>query len=248
MSLLVIDIGNTRLKWGWFDSNGLLIGDPVVHKGADVEPYLEEKWTFAVAPRKVVISCVANDDVLIRVINWLQEHWQINAERFVSPEQHGGLRNAYEDPERLGSDRWLAMFEAYQMLKTTVCVVDCGSAITIDAIDSQGQHLGGLILPGFNAMRSSLGQNTNLLVDSVDASANFQLANSTQKAIAMGTSYAISSLVMKTISWLEQETSDAVQCIITGGDAEKLSAILEYKHIVDKDLVIKGLVRTAGEI
>src|SRR5699024_1677202 len=68
----------------------------------------------------------------------------------------GGVKTKYRYPERLGADRWAAAVGAYAASKKAVCVVDCGSAITFDAVDSAGRHLGGLIVPGWNLMRSAL--------------------------------------------------------------------------------------------
>jgi type III pantothenate kinase len=247
MSLLVIDLGNTRLKWGRMDSDGLLVGEPVVHMDTNIEQLLDKVWTFAVIPQRVVIASVASDTLRLQVENWLIAKWGVKAEKITSSAQLGELKNAYLIPEQLGCDRWVAMLEAFYTVKTAVCVVDCGSAVTIDAVDKQGKHLGGMILPGFSAMTSALTANTGLsFLDNVLPD-SFQLARSTHDAIALGTSQAIISLVLRTLKWLEQVTGESVKCFITGGDGEKLSALLECEHIVDNDLVIKGLVRIAGE-
>jgi len=247
MSLLVIDLGNTRLKWGRIDSDGLLVGEPIVHKDTNIGQLLDKVWTFTVIPQRVVMASVASDTLRKQIENWLIEKWGIKAEMIASSAQLGMLKNGYQIPEQLGCDRWVAMLEAFYTIKTVVCIVDCGSAITIDAVDKQGQHLGGMIVPGFSAMTSALTTNTSLSFLGNALPDSFQLARSTQDAIAMGTSQAITSLVLRTIEWLEQVTGESVTCFITGGDGEKLSALLECEHIADKDLVIKGLVRIAGE-
>jgi len=246
MNLLVVDIGNTRLKWGWLDTNGLLVGDPVVYRQADLEDVLDALWVFSGAPEKVIIANVARDIIRDQISGWLWSKWKIKPELLVSPTRWGFLRHAYAVPEHLGCDRWAAMIEAFHSVKSAVCVVDCGSAITIDMVDAHGQHLGGFILPGFSAMQLALQENTSLHPGELTVSLPFQPAHSTQAAITGGIAFAVESLVTKTLNWLEQATGQTAQCYITGGDANMLSRLLQHEHISDPDLVIKGLVRIAG--
>lgn len=247
MSLLVIDIGNTRLKWGWQDSTGLLCGEPIVHRHTDISDLLQRTWTFPVAPERILMSSVASSALAKQVTQWINTSWNITPHVVGSSAQLGALRNAYAQPEQLGSDRWIAMLEAWYTVKSTVCVVDCGTAVTIDVVDATGQHLGGMIMPGFNAMVSALASTTSLVLDELQFPERFELATSTQDAIVTGASQSISSLVTRTIDWLEQSSGESVVCFVTGGDGARLSTLLERSHIVDSDLVIKGLVRIASE-
>jgi type III pantothenate kinase len=246
MSLLVIDLGNTRLKWGWQDTTGLLVGDPVVHRDTDLDELLQRTWTFPIAPQRVLMTAVASTTLADQLTRWLQKKWNITPELVGSTAQLGVLKNAYVHPEQLGSDRWVAMLEAWYTVQSTVCVIDCGTAVTIDAVDKSGQHLGGIIMPGFNTMLSALMSTTSLVLDKPRIPDTFGLATSTQAAIATGTSQSIISLVDKTLGWLEQKTGETAECFITGGDSERLSSLIEHSHTVDSDLVIKGLVRIAS--
>jgi type III pantothenate kinase len=246
MSLLVIDLGNTRLKWGWQDTAGLLVGEPVVHRDTDLGELLKGTWTFPVAPARVLMTNVANAALADQLTQWLKKQWNISPELIGSSAQLGEVKNSYSNPEQLGSDRWVAMLEAWYMAQSTVCVIDCGTAVTIDVVDQSGQHLGGVIMPGFEAMLTALTSTTSLVLDKPQVPATFELAKNTQAAIATGTSQSIISLVNKTLEWLKQETGESAECFLTGGDSARLSSLLEHSHIVDNDLVIKGLVRIAN--
>jgi type III pantothenate kinase len=245
MSLLVIDLGNTRLKWGWQDTAGLLVGEPAVHRDTDLGELLKGIWTFPVAPERVLMTSVANATLADALTQWLKNQWSIIPELVASTAQLGAVKNSYSNPEQLGSDRWVAMLEAWYMAQSTVCVIDCGTAVTIDVVDKSGQHLGGVIMPGLDAMMTALTSTTSLLLDKPQVPAKFELATNTQAAIATGTSQSIISLVNKTLEWLEQKTGQTAECFLTGGDSVRLSSLLEHSHVVDNDLVIKGLVRIA---
>ena len=247
MSLLVIDLGNTRLKWGWHDSNGLHVGEPLVHKNADLDAWLTKNWSFPAAPERVLMTSVAGETLAGQLITFIQRQWHVIPERIYSTAQLGTLKNAYTKPEQLGSDRWVAMFEAYNSVKKNVCVIDCGTAVTIDAIDKSGQHLGGMIMPGFDAMLATLTASTQLSTANIEIPTEFAMATDTQAAIVTGVSQSIGNLAARTLDWLQQRTGEPAACFVTGGDGARLSALLEHEHIVEADLVLKGLARIASE-
>lgn len=146
-----------------------------------------------------------------------------------------GVSNAYEQPERLGVDRWLSLLAAHRYYPGKRCIVDCGTAITVDILD-QGRHLGGLIAPGLATMRKSLHSETAAL-DAVDCSSDLHFARHTAAAITGGTLMAAIGLIRSAM----QRLAGDYRLLLTGGDAELLAAKLELPLIVDRDLVLKGL-------
>jgi len=245
MNLLVVDIGNTRLKWAIQTKDELQPARPVTYDKNNVRATLDQYWASIEPPARMLISCVAGDDVCHSVENWVKLHWRIEPSFLVSPDRANGVTNAYAQPEQLGSDRWAAIVEAYNRVNAAVCVIGCGTAVTLDVIDDAGKHLGGLIMPGFVAMKSVLVDKTSLSPDTPIAFAPFHLGTTTQEGIQLGTIYSVPSLVSSTLSWLKATAGLSPACILTGGDADLLSAMLDYRHSVDEGLVLKGLARIA---
>jgi type III pantothenate kinase len=148
-----------------------------------------------------------------------------------------GVVNAYQQPERLGVDRWLSLVAVWQQYQVSACIVDCGTAITVDLLDAHGRHQGGLISPGLMLMKESLGQGTAALSVS-DASHVFGLADSTEAAIYSGTLMAAIGLIEHVLA----KHPSGIRLILTGGDAELIAGQLDAVSTVDPDLVLRGLL------
>lgn len=247
MTRLFVDVGNTRLKWAVYEQDVLHVAPPVEHRQQDIVAILDEVWSALAEPRQVLVSCVAGEQIRDAISSWTQQHWGVQAEFITSPAQGCNVKNGYQQPEQLGCDRWLAMVAAWWIARSAVLVIDCGSAITLDVVDEQGQHLGGLIVPGFNAMQSALTLHTDLSILPFQQGQTFRLGDNTQMGLELGIIHSIVSLINRTLNWLGQDRGIKPVCFITGGDAGLLSAMLKYEHIVDQDLVLKGLARVAGE-
>jgi type III pantothenate kinase len=146
-----------------------------------------------------------------------------------------GVRNAYRQPEKLGVDRWLALVAARQDLQP-VCVVDCGTAITLDLLDGEGQHLGGLICPGLTLMKQALSDGTQALAFDGREFA-LKPADFTEAAIDSGTLFAAIGLVEAVLA----RQPEGFKIILTGGDALRIAGGLKLRHQVDDALVLRGL-------
>jgi type III pantothenate kinase len=125
----------------------------------------------------------------------------------------------------------------WQQYQAPACIVDCGTAITVDLLDAHGRHQGGLISPGLTLMKQSLGQGTEALPVS-QASHGFGLADSTEAAIYSGTLMAAIGLVEHVLA----QHPSGVRLILTGGDAELIAGQLDAAADVDPDLVLRGLL------
>jgi type III pantothenate kinase len=146
------------------------------------------------------------------------------------------VRNGYNDAEKLGVDRWLALIAVRQRYKGNTCIVDCGTAITIDLIDAAGCHLGGLIAPGLRLMKTALATGTEaLMFDQIKHPIG--IANSTHAAIYTGTLWSVIGLIEHIINNQPEFTS----LILTGGDAELIAEQLKCQAIVEADLILRGL-------
>ena len=127
-------------------------------------------------------------------------------------------------------------------------VIDCGTAITIDAIAEDGTHLGGLIVPGMDLMTRSLTGNTpGVLIQDKHEQEVSLLGSSTEAAVSGGVLYTAVSLLDRVSLDLQAEMGDAVAILLTGGDAKRILPLLSCRPDYNPDLVLKGLAVFAEE-
>ncbi|HED33102.1 MAG TPA: type III pantothenate kinase [Gammaproteobacteria bacterium] len=253
--MLTIDIGNSRIKWCRFRD-----GDIVEHR---VQAYSVESFETdlrrVVSPQdascRLMMSHVAGEALKKRLIRVLDENRYSNVSFAQTQAQQCGVRNSYEKTENMGVDRWLAMIAGFHSpLKQTsdaVCVVDCGTAITLDVVDSKGVHQGGLIMPGLQTMCASLVSGTSR----IQADKQFEsgelsepaLAASTEQAVKQGCRQLMLEGVSGIIARQKQAANGAMLCLVTGGDGEWVSEALVHKNAYEPFLVHYGLQRIADE-
>jgi len=124
--ILVIDVGNTRLKWAWLTSTGLSDQQAVVHR--DAKPGI---WTSALfesgqLPSRVLVSNVAGPAMAKALARLTKKVFRVNIEFVTAAPEFLGLTNGYLDPTLLGADRWLALIGAWTKARSALCVVDAG--------------------------------------------------------------------------------------------------------------------------
>src|SRR6201989_1198177 len=139
--ILVIDVGNTRLKWAWLTSTGLSDQQAVVHR--DAKPGL---WTTALfeggqRPTRVLVSNVAGPKMAKILERMTKKIFKVEPEFITAVPEFQGLKNGYLDPTLLGADRWLALIGAWTKARAPLVVVDAGTAVKVDSIDADGVHL-----------------------------------------------------------------------------------------------------------
>lgn len=235
--ILLVDIGNTRIKWAWLQAGGICRADAIVHGQKRIDILLMKALQELPKPTGICLASVGSKALRLQFIEATKYLWpNIILQEIHTVKNAHGISNLYSEPEKLGVDRWLAMLAAYHHYSAAVCVVDCGTAITLDAVDQHGTHLGGLIMPGFGLMKQVLSQGTaDLNISSEEY--NQGLANNTEAAIFNGNLYAIKGFIESGLAQFRQ----TVQLILTGGDANFIMKKLKLEAIVDKDLVFKGL-------
>lgn len=234
---LLVDIGNTRLKWGIAKGSHIITGQPLISHQVNSRKLIEI-WEKIAPPQHLAISCVSTSHLLELVRSVAVELWP-DVEIIIakSQAQAFGVYNAYEQSRKLGVDRWLSLVAARRHYPGPACIGDCGTTITLDLIDAQGKHQGGLISPGLTLMRKSLAQGTEALQwNEMDYA--FGLANFTEAAIYSGTLAAACGLIEHVLT----KQPENVQLILTGGDADRIAEQLAYKSIIDADLVLRGLL------
>ena len=153
-----------------------------------------------------------------------------------SKKRYKSLINSYESPDQLGSDRWLAMIASYEINPNQAfAVVDIGTAVTIDAVNNAGIHLGGLIFPGLDKIRKSF--------DIFPVSLNkniFSVGQSTEDAWTIGTLNLALNTINQKVKELRVELPDA-SIFLTGGGYKDIKDFLEFDHSYHEYLVLDGL-------
>lgn len=246
-SILLLDIGNTRLKWAWQQGSTCIPGGELVH-GGQLESEQLKQICDKHLPVKVVAVCVAGDIIKQTVHSQFQRQYGIRVEFINTPSAGQGIRNGYVQPTQLGSDRWVAMVAAHQIWSGYLCVIDAGSALTLDILQPDGQHRGGYILPGLKMMQTCLLNKTAIPMPekAVIMASTTVPGNDTGSCLANGTLQAACGLIERTVIQLEQENREPVKCILTGGDSRYLAATLTVSHVIEPDLVLKGLAYIVG--
>ena len=246
---LLLDIGNTRIKWATENEGNLTPGEPLPHDGKLFKDIARPTWKELEAPSRVIVSNVRGEDYAKSVHTWVRRRWKITPEFVRAESECCGVTNAYTAPARLGADRWVSMFAAVAEYTLPAIVVDCGTAITVDAIDANGKHYGGLIAPGLELMTSSLMQNAPdvELGDDETPQASL-LGHSTEAAVSGGVLYAAISMIERVVTDLRTELGGTATAIITGGDAQRILPLLSGQVQHDPDLILKGLAVYAREV
>jgi len=250
---LWLDAGNTRLKWQLYDGNVLLVEGNYTH-AADFEAaaiYLYESLSAQVdvldQVKFIALASVLNEEAKKRFLTRLKKLFGIDVQVARVTATLGGVECAYVDVNKLGIDRWLAVVAAFQLYQSPVCVVDCGSALTIDMVNSAGKHLGGFILPGLNmSIKALLGQTQSVRFQSDSSLPTLDWGVNTAQAVKNGA--LLLSVGAVNQAWLrllkseaELEHNNLARLVLTGGDAALLADFLEIKFELIDDLVLKGL-------
>ena len=247
--LLLVDAGNTRIKWalaagdasaGQWRSSGSVVKDQMENL---VEPW--SKLTFS----RVLLSNVAGEvvrgsleKVLQSVAPGIVLEWQVSLPALA------GIRNAYRQPQQLGTDRFISAIGARAMFPGTgLLVATCGTATTIDAISADGVFQGGLILPGLNLMAASLARNTaNLPQVQLQDERHRLFADNTEEAIISGCMAAQTGAIEHAWhNFLSDHEGGPVQCLISGGAGAIVAAHLAIPHRHVDNLVLPGLQSVA---
>jgi type III pantothenate kinase len=246
--ILLVDIGNTRIKWAFIEDGKFSTGDARDYTEMTLAAILEEYWKDFPVLNHMVVACVSSKKVASILRAWAKKN-NDTACYFLAPQkQFESLVNGYQQFRQLGIDRWMTLVAAYREYARPFVIFDCGTAMTVDAVDATGQHIGGLIVPGLELMRKSLAQNTEgCQVDSPqEHKPDSLLANNTHQAVTGGCLYAVATFIERLADELKEALGKNLICILTGGDATTLLPLLHTSMKHEPHLVLKGLaVRVA---
>lgn len=231
--ILDLDVGNSRIKWllrtrqgGVFDRGWL----SDVRQLAQLESLPKEVSRVRVSS---VVGAYNNELGEI-----CRQRWQVDTEFACVVDGAVGLSCGYREPTALGIDRWLAMVAGWSRHHSSFMVVDAGTALTIDLVDSRARHRGGYIIPGYEMMKTSLGQRTWGVAVEDPSLAGTAPGNNTSSAVLNGCLWAQMGAITGVCG-----NTDAAIILLTGGDAPLLAAHLRIGIPMEvvPDLVFDGL-------
>ena len=248
MRILAVDAGNSRIKWGLREDQEWLLLGATNHAGIDS---LAEKWKTLPAPHKIIVSNVAGEKSHAH-LQKLFSIWPAHCEWVSAKSIECGVSNGYDDPAQLGSDRWAALIAAWDLRHAACLVVNAGTAMTVDGLNDKGEFLGGVIVPGFSAMRQALAQSTaasslrQVTQDKINVTrAEDFKAFPTNSADAAhnGCLLALTGAVERMWELLQHHSAENPYCILSGGDAFALQPLLSMPVQVVEHLVLDGLIK-----
>ena len=245
MSALLMDVGNSRIKWGVLD------GGEIRRTGHVARQRIAEQGLLALTtriPRRVddvLVSNVAGTTFATRLSGVVGAHCECEV-RFAQSARSGwGVTSAYRQPRRMGVDRWVALIGAWSELRSACLVVDAGTAITIDALDDAGHHLGGQIVGGMTMMMQALAASTDGIPEvgpitgrgSADAAI---FGRTTAAAVREGARNAVAGAVDRAFRVLRAGGGEP-SVVLTGGDASRILDALCEPPLHRPHIVLQGL-------
>jgi type III pantothenate kinase len=245
--ILAIDAGNSRVKWGWLESeeNGTMrwanIATVSLVEFAATSDHINPFSTTHADPERIIIANVAGDGAHQLLVNWTSI-FDVEPLWLRASVERCGVRNAYERPEALGPDRWAALIAARALHNGACLVVNAGTATTVDMLSADGVFLGGAILPGVELMRFVLHDHTGRLP--IQEGVHREAPRNTVDAIETGCRHAQAGAVERMYR-VFRELSGAPLCLVSGGAGRVLVDQLSMPRRYVENLVLDGLARIA---
>jgi type III pantothenate kinase len=250
VSFLAVDVGNTRLKWAFYDAPAP--GAALRAHGAEflenIDKLADGAWLGLSAPQYMLGCAVAADPVKRRVEEQMEELWSAPAHWVIANVAEAGLVNGYDHPTRLGSDRWVAMIGAWHRMLARgaprpLVVIMVGTAVTVEAVDTNGRFLGGLILPGHGIMLRALESGTAGL--HVPTGEVREFPTNTSDALTSGGTFAISGAIERMVQHVRRHCGAEPVCYMTGGAGWKMAPHMSVPFELVESLIFDGLLEIA---
>lgn len=246
---LLIDIGNTRIKWAVLESRTIGAQSAASYAVWDRAALNAQMLSSLAKPKRVLIANVGGEAIARLVSEGIHAKWAVTSE-FVAPlAQAAGVRCGYVNPAKLGVDRWLGVIAAFHQRRGAACVVNVGTAMTIDGVDATGQHLGGVIVPGPDLAVASLLRNTS------DVAAHAQsgeiqdalFADNTLGAVHQGATHMLAAIVERSVATMRARFGETPALIFSGGASHRVAQLVNLNFETIPDLVLQGLAVLASD-
>lgn len=241
MTTLLVDAGNSRLKYAELDAAGNICAQAALaYAGRPVlDAFVSLLDAFPQLQRITLVHVLARpfDEAVQAVCH--QRGIPLHS---VRPQKSAyGIVSGYQMPAALGADRFVGLVAARQVAEGRAClVIDCGTAVTVDALDAHGLHLGGLILPGLQlSAEALLARTQNRMSCSFDEPVVF--APNTGQAVGGGCLFGLAGAIEGICARMQEAMSEVPLRLLAGGDAERLHGYLPGSYHLEPDLLMRGL-------
>ncbi len=239
--ILLIDLGNSRGKWATWSGDLYSQQGAVDRHAAEWEGQLRRHFQALATPDQNLLASVADTEVGATTRNIIGSLWGREPVQLLTRARQCGVHNAYSEPGQMGVDRWLAMLAAWNRFQCAVCVVDIGTAMTVDMVTAEGRHLGGLITPGSALSESVLHANT-AGIRQADPEASLGLGQSTGACVANGSLISMLGMLRIALELMECECGAGGKLVVTGGDASRMLPFLPPSSVHIPNLVFDGML------
>ncbi len=254
---LLVDAGNSRIKWSMIAEDGATLGSGAFEHAAQA---LAPDWQGLPQPLDAWISNVAGDAAGQRIDAIIDARWPGLPRTTVRAQaRQCGVTNCYAEPSALGSDRWCGLIGAHTAFPgENLLIATFGTATTLEALRADGTFTGGLIAPGWSLMMHSLGTHTAQLPTLDAAAARRELdngfdrsrsvfANDTRGAVSAGCLLAQAGLIERAWEDLHADWRSDVRLVLGGGAASEIAGALSVPHTRHDSLVLAGLALIARD-
>jgi len=244
VSILLVDVGNTRVKWALMRNGKLTQQRAASHQGWQADDFAKRILGRARGIERVIVASVGGRRLDRYLAAAVRRILGVAPEFVVSTRQLGGVVTAYTEPWRLGVDRLVAVIGARRMVPgCAVCVVDVGTAMTIDLVDVKGGHVGGAIIPGPRLMVATLLRSTSGIRKRArgGGSGRSLFARNTAAAMELGARYSAAAIIDRAVKEARTTLGAVPRLLVTGGAAGELQALIRTLHLNVPDLVLRGL-------
>jgi type III pantothenate kinase len=234
--ILLLDVGNTRVKWAWLEYLEIAPAGAVAHD-ATHRSWQGEIEADGHQPSRIVVANVAGPAFAAALTLWSRDHYAVEPEFVLARDRLLGVTNGYLRPAALGVDRWLALIAAWRSAPRATVVVNSGTALTVDTLDAGGRHRGGLIVPGVQMLAESRAPWA--------AGAELLPGQALEGLPRDPVPLTLAALADRAFEAFAAATGVAPRFILTGGDAPLLEPYLSQPAEIVPDLVLTGLAIVA---
>jgi type III pantothenate kinase len=251
VSVLLVDIGNTRIKWSLLRGDRIGRQKALEHAGITARDLKRQVFgpTRGLGLTRVIAASVAGTRVNRLLAATCRKETGLVCEFVASARNAAGLSTRYKEPWRLGVDRFMAVIAGYHMARARgACVIDVGTAMTIDLVDTLGVHLGGAIIPGPALMTGAVLKKTAGIARRASGAAMAKglFAQDTRAAISQGARYAIAASIDRAVTEAHRVLQRRPMVLLTGGAAVEVEPLLQCSYVSVPDLVLRGVALRSG--